>query len=198
VEQSSKLDENPRATHYGPPAIKILNGAGIGDELRSKGLLVDTVAWRRLDGSYIAGLNHATEKDSPDRMVALPLNEVAQLLKDHGAKSPSLSYLFNHSVISIGQDESKAWINALDKTTEKEVLLEADYIVGCDGANSIIRRSLFGDMGFPGRTWDEQIVATNVSLFITWVYILLYCKLINHQRYTMTLRSSTTAIRTSS
>ncbi|KAG5661256.1 hypothetical protein KAF25_005378 [Fusarium avenaceum] len=162
VEQSSKLDENPRATHYGPPAIKILNGAGVGDELRSKGLLVDTVAWRRLDGSYIAGLNHATEKDSPDRMVALPLNEVAQLLKDHGAKFPSLSYLFNHKVISIGQDESKAWIDALDTTTEKEVLLEADYIVGCDGANSIIRRSLFGDMGFPGRTWDEQIVATNV------------------------------------
>lgn len=164
MEQSSKLDENPRATHYGPPAIKILNGAGVGDELRSKGLLVDTVAWRRLDGSYIAGLNHATQKDSPDRMVALPLNEVVQLLKDHGAKFPSLSYLFNHKVISIGQDESRAWINALDKTTDKEVLLEADYIVGCDGANSIIRRSLFGDMGFPGRTWDEQIVATNVSL----------------------------------
>lgn len=164
VEQSSRLDENPRATHYGPPAIKIFNDAGLGDDLRSKGFVVDTVSWRRLDGSYIAGLDHETQKDSLDRMVALPLNQVSQLLKDHTEKLPSLSYLFDHRVTSIGQDDSKAWINALDLSTNNEIRLEADYIVGCDGANSIIRRSLFGDMEFPGRTWDEQIVATNVSL----------------------------------
>lgn len=39
---------------------------------------------------------------------------------------------------------------------------EADYIVGCDGANSIVRRNLFGDMVFPGFTWDKQIVATSM------------------------------------
>ncbi|KAJ4250203.1 hypothetical protein NW762_012018 [Fusarium torreyae] len=144
--------------------MKILNSAGVGDDLRSKGLLVDTVAWRRLDGSYIAGLDHVTQKNSPDRMIALPLNQVSQLLKDHAEALPSLSCLFNCKVINIGQDDSKAWIDALDVSTEKQVHLEADYIVGCDGANSIIRRSLFGDMEFPGRTWDEQIIATNVSL----------------------------------
>jgi 2-polyprenyl-6-methoxyphenol hydroxylase-like FAD-dependent oxidoreductase len=38
---------------------------------------------------------------------------------------------------------------------------EADYVVGCDG-DSIVRRKLFGEMVFPGFTWDKQIVATNV------------------------------------
>jgi 2-polyprenyl-6-methoxyphenol hydroxylase-like FAD-dependent oxidoreductase len=41
-------------------------------------------------------------------------------------------------------------------------VVEGDYVVGCDGANSTVRRKLFGEMVFPGFTWDEQIVATNV------------------------------------
>jgi len=40
--------------------------------------------------------------------------------------------------------------------------MAADYVIGCDGANSKVRRSLFGDWNFPGFTWGEQIVATNL------------------------------------
>lgn len=44
-----------------------------------------------------------------------------------------------------------------------EETVRGDWIVGCEGANSGVRRSLFGS-SFPGKTWDAQIVATNVSL----------------------------------
>ncbi|KAM5354809.1 hypothetical protein ACJ41O_001455 [Fusarium nematophilum] len=162
VEQASHLDNNPRATHYGPPAVRILNLAGVGDDLRSRGFAPDTVAWRRLDGTYIAGLNHESHKDSPDRLTALPLNQLGELLHEHSQKFPSLKYLFNHRVTRVGQDDSKAWVVAEDVKTKEQIRLEADYVVGCDGANSIVRRALFGDLDFPGKTWDEQIVATNV------------------------------------
>lgn len=164
VEQAEKLDDRPRATHYGPPAMKILNFAGVGDDVRARGFLVGTVAWRRLDGSYIAGIGHESQEDSADRMVALPLNQLAELLYDHAKALPNLQYLFNRKVVSIGQDESKAWVDTVDEVKDEQSRLEADYVVGCDGANSIVRRSLFGDWKFPGKTWDEQIVATNVSL----------------------------------
>ncbi|KAJ4193599.1 hypothetical protein NW755_003593 [Fusarium falciforme] len=142
--------------------MKILNSAGVGDDVRSKGFIVDTVAWRRLDGSYIAGLDHETQKDSADRMAALPLSQLAEILYDHAKTLPKLQYLFNRKVVNIGQDESKAWVDTVDQANDGQSRLEADYVVGCDGANSIVRRSLFGDWKFPGRTWDEQIVATNV------------------------------------
>lgn len=61
-------------------------------------------------------------------------------------------------VTGTGQDGEKAWVEIEGKGRR-----EADYVVGCDGANSIVRRSLFGDE-FPGFTWDAQIIATNVSL----------------------------------
>lgn len=39
--------------------------------------------------------------------------------------------------------------------------IEGDYLVGCDGAMSQVRRSLFGSE-FPRKTWDAQIVTTDV------------------------------------
>lgn len=163
VEQASKLDENPRATHYGPPAMRILNRAGVGKSLRSRGFASATVSWRRPDGSFIAGIRHDTQRGGDEGMTALPLNQLGDLLYEHASGLPNIKYLFNCRVTSIGQDESKAWVNTVDINTDETARLEADYVVGCDGANSIIRRSLFGDWDFPGKTWDEQIVATNVS-----------------------------------
>lgn len=163
VEHASKLDENPRATHYGPPAMRILNRAGVGKGLRSRGFASATVSWRRPDGSFIAGIRHDTQRGSDEGMTALPLNQLGDLLYEHASGLPNIKYRFNCRVISIGQEESKAWVDTVDTITDKKSRLEADYVVGCDGANSIIRRSLFGDWDFPGTTWDEQIVATNVS-----------------------------------
>lgn len=163
VEQAPKLDDRPRATHYGPPAVRILNRAGVGDDLRAKGFVPDGVVWRRLDGSVIAGIKHEAQGDSDDRMVALPLNELGEILYEHGKNFPHLKFLFNHRVVGVGQNSAMAWVNTVDTNTGEQASFEADYIVGCDGANSVVRRSLFGDREFPGRTWDEQLVATNVS-----------------------------------
>ncbi|KAM0328708.1 hypothetical protein ACHAQA_005121 [Verticillium albo-atrum] len=163
VEQSHTLDKNPRATHYGPPAMRILNSAGVGDEVRRRGFCPETVAWRRLDGSYIAGLdNAAAGKSDPDRMAALPLDKLGEVLYEHGKEVSTLEYHFGSRVTAIGQNELEAWIDIENVDSGVQSRMSADYIVGCDGANSVIRRLLFGQWEFPGKTWDEQIVATNV------------------------------------
>ncbi|KAL2435615.1 FAD-dependent monooxygenase terC [Exophiala dermatitidis] len=155
----NKLDEQPRATHYGPPAMYELRRAGVTDDLRAAGFLPNGVAWRKLDGTFIAGVDATVNADDPDRMVCLPLNKLGRILYDHLSRYPSATVSWGHKVVSIGQDAEKAWVNV--ETPEGDKTLEASYIVGCDGANSQIRRSLFGDKEFPGKTWDEQIVATN-------------------------------------
>ena len=165
IDKSNKLDEQPRATHYGPPAMYELRRAGVVDDLSAQGFQPDVVCWRKLDGTYLAGLNLKLMANDPDRMVCLPLNRLGKILMDHIGRQPTATVSWGHEVKSLGQDENKAWVNV--QTPEGEKRLEAEYIIGCDGANSQVRRSLFGDLEFPGKTWDEQIVATNVSLFGT-------------------------------
>lgn len=164
LDMKTGLDTNPRATHYGPPAMYELNRAGVGDDLRAQGFIPSGVCWRKLDGSAIAEIDNGALGDDPERMTCLPLDQLGQILRNHLQRQSNVQLLFNHNVVSLGQTDSRAWIDV--ETPEGRKKMEADYIVGCDGANSQIRRSLFGDWDFPGRTWDEQIVATNVWICI--------------------------------
>jgi hypothetical protein len=160
LEMSDKLDENPRATHYGPPAMYELNRAGVGDDVRAKGFIPRVVCWRKIDGTMLAGIDGSVMDGDPDRMVCLPLNKLGTILYEHVSRQPTAKILFKHKVTATGQDDDKAWVDV--QSPDGQSRMDADYIIGCDGANSQIRRSLFGDWNFPGRTWDEQIVATNV------------------------------------
>lgn len=162
IDQSNKLDEQPRATHYAIPAMYELRRAGVVPDLRAAGFTPNAVCWRKLDGTYLAGLDASVIGDDPDRMVCLPLNKVGQILYDHIRRQPSATVSWDHKVLSVGQDDDSGWVEV--ETSEGRRTLKATYVVGCDGANSQVRRSLFGDKDFPGKTWDEQIVATNVSI----------------------------------
>ena len=162
VDLANKLDEQPRATHYGPPAIYELRRAGVLDDVRQQGFIPKTVCWRKLDGTFLAGLDGSCMDGDPDRMVCLPLNQLGKILYTHLSNEPLATISWDHKVVSIGQNNDKAWIDV--DTPQGRKTLEASYIIGCDGANSQIRRSLFGDWEFPGKTWKEQIVATNVSV----------------------------------
>jgi 2-polyprenyl-6-methoxyphenol hydroxylase-like FAD-dependent oxidoreductase len=161
LEASSVLDDSPRAAYYGPPAAYELGRAGVLDEIRQQGFDPIITCWRKLDGTYLAGFDCSVVKDEPDRLACMPLAQLDQLLYRHASALPNVKVLFNHKVVDIGQDEAKAWIDA--ETPEGVKRFEAEYIVGCDGASSIVRRKLFGARDFPGWTWDKQIVATNVG-----------------------------------
>ena len=164
LEMSDSLDERPRATHYAPPATIELGKAGVLEDAVERGFIPDHgIAWRKLDLTLVAAFPPLPpEARTPKNgLLCLPLNKLGRLLLDHIEKYPAAKILWSHQVLGIEQNEKEATV--VVKTNSGEKKFSADYIVGCDGANSIIRRSLFGDMNFPGFTWDEQIVATNVS-----------------------------------
>ncbi|CAN8102450.1 unnamed protein product [Discula destructiva] len=162
VEMSHQLDQQPRAAHYGPPAIPDLKRAGVLDHLRAKGLTLNTMCWRRsADYSYIAGFdaNVLSDVDGNDwRTVSYPLQDLDQLMLDMFLEKYNGEIKWLHKVLDVGQDADRAWVDV--ETPEGKSRIEADYVVGCDGANSAVRRALCGNE-FPGFTWDAQIIATN-------------------------------------
>lgn len=161
LEAAEKLDDTPRATHYSWPALYELKRAGLLDEVRERGFVTwGGIQWRNLEGTLLARFNpDAIAKDY--RLHCFPLGELCALVKEHLDRRPNAEIKHLHKVIRIDQTEDRAQVWA--ETPQGEQQFEADYIVGCDGASSQVRRALFGD-DFPGRTWDEQIVATNVRL----------------------------------
>ncbi|EKG19490.1 Monooxygenase FAD-binding protein [Macrophomina phaseolina MS6] len=74
----------------------------------------------------------------------------------------SAELLLRQKVVGLGQEKDKAWVDVEAQATGRTKRMEAHYIIVCDGANSTVNCLLSGDMNFPGKTWDEHIVAKNM------------------------------------
>ena len=157
-----------------------MNRAGVLDDVRLQGFVPGDICWRRIDGSLIVKWNDSSQVKNPDALTVLPLNDLCKILLAHAERQASFKVKWNHHVTSIGQDESSAWIHAR-LPDESEVEIRGDYVCGCDGGNSQVRRTLFGNANFPGKTWNAQIVATNVNLFAASLHTIL--RLTFHQVY---------------
>lgn len=186
LEASDELDKQPRAAHYGPPAVPDLDRAGVLGEARRRGLTLNTMCWRRLeDHSLIAGFDCEVLKDctfdsgTADReaqggggvrghtkdlrTTCLVLQDLDKLMLDMFLEAGG-EVSWKHQVVDVGQDGDEAWVDVLVGDEKKKERIGGNYyILGCDGANSQVRKSLFGQE-YPGWTWDAQIVATNVSV----------------------------------
>ena len=101
-------------------------------------------------------------------MTVLQLGHIIQIMYKHCVEKYSdyIDIRFNHRITGTGQDEErgKAWVDVeigADGEEKKQATMEADYIIGCDGSSSAVRRSLFG-REWPGQTWDCRFIVQNV------------------------------------
>jgi 2-polyprenyl-6-methoxyphenol hydroxylase-like FAD-dependent oxidoreductase len=162
LDAGAELDKQPRAAHYASAATYELERAGVLDDLKERGFSPEGFAFRKFDTSFIAGINHASlPEDYPYKMQVLPLDQLGQLLYEHIQRQPKAAVKWSHRVVKIGQDQSKAWVDV--ETTSGTHRSQADFVIGCDGASSTVRRELFGPE-YPGETLNAQIIATNVHL----------------------------------
>lgn len=164
-------DRQPRATHYGPAAVHELRRSGILEAMQEKGSFSPkSVSWRAPDGSSLAALPKPPAPTGnaapPDGVVSLPLNLVVEILMEAVGAQPTAQVEFGCRVVDVGQDaeSGSTWVDVVKVGEgEKTSRIEGSYVVGCDGASSSVRTSLFGK-SFPGYTWDTWLVAVNVRL----------------------------------
>lgn len=181
LEAATEPDRQPRATHYGPAAVHELRRSGILEAMKERGSISPkSVSWRAPDGSLLAALPKPPSPPfasngtaaSPDGVVSLPLNLVVEILMEAVAAQPTAQVEFGRRVVDVGQSPGgdSAWVDVVtDKDGEEPARIEASYVVGCDGASSSVRGSLFG-RSFPGYTWDTWLVAVNVRFLDVAAY----------------------------
>jgi 2-polyprenyl-6-methoxyphenol hydroxylase-like FAD-dependent oxidoreductase len=135
----------------------VLHRAKVLNKIRQVGLTPESLTWRKIDGTVIntlAGLQSGGEESAT---VIHPAEDLAGVFLEEVSKQPSVTVHWGHKVVSAGQNEARAWVDI-----EGGKRLEGDFVVGCDGASSVVRKSLFGNK-FDGKTWDKIIMGTNVT-----------------------------------
>lgn len=157
------LNKLSRASHYALPAAYELDRAGILDDVKARALQPNTMSWRKPDTSMVAQfrLDCVPEDRKRHAMVVLPLNQLGEILYEHIQRQPTARVRWAHTVVRVGQGEDMAWVEC--ETPSGLQRFEADYVIGCDGASSTVRRELFGP-GYPGETLNAQLIATDVCL----------------------------------
>ncbi|KAK5197799.1 hypothetical protein LTR92_002044 [Exophiala xenobiotica] len=166
LEAWDRLDERLRASQYGVPATKIFRRAGILDDIREQSIpSFPSSSWRRVsDGQRLTGIDLSVVKDHPDRMTILPLNQIIQIMYRHCMEKINglVTVKFNHRVINVGQHADHTWVEvqAGEGDAKKKKRFTADYVVGCDGATSAVRKALFG-REWPGQTFDCRLLVQN-------------------------------------
>jgi 2-polyprenyl-6-methoxyphenol hydroxylase-like FAD-dependent oxidoreductase len=166
LEREPTTDERPRAAHLTPPTMRLLGRAGIADDVRRKGWTPNNFAWRKVDGTFITSIEDFAQSKNPESLVVLPLGPLGKIILDHASREDNLTIKFNHSVTSVGQDDQSAWA-LVKKEDGTEFKVTGDYVLGCDGGSSSVRKSLYGARNFPGQTWEERLIASNVGVILT-------------------------------
>lgn len=110
--------------------------------------------------SQITGFDSASDPTFVDRTVILPVHLLAGLLYDETKKFDNVKVHWGYKFVDLTQDDSHVSVKA--EHDGKTETFHADFVVGCDGARSAVRKVLFDDV-FQGKTWDVQIVAMNAG-----------------------------------
>jgi 2-polyprenyl-6-methoxyphenol hydroxylase-like FAD-dependent oxidoreductase len=144
----------PRAVHFDDETARVLAEAGVGEEIRARGEPAAIYEWRTAAGETLlrfdwsgpgpAGWPIATMFHQPDLERALAAAAGAR---------PSVTVLTGHTVTDLDADEDG--VTLLAEGPDGPARLRAAWVVGCDGANSVVRDHLATtttDLGF-GYDW---------------------------------------------
>jgi len=142
----------PRAVCIDHEGFRILRANGMGDELGwiSQGGAV--YEWFNAEWRSLLSIDWTTEAISGGayaNFIHQPTLEERLDAKISG--HPNVCLMLGCEATAAGQDDATAWVSFKDARTGTTRHIEGRYVVGCDGANSVIRQQIGGeqlDRGF--------------------------------------------------
>jgi len=164
VEREAALYHLPRAVHFDDETMRVFQAVGIADELSKKvhvnpgmrfvdvegNLILD---WPRPQEVGLQGWNASYRLHQPD---------LENLLREKLSDTALITELNGNEVVSVTEDSDSVTLNCLDLSTQQSLTVKTQYVVGCDGARSLVRDeigSALDDLGF-----EERWLVVDVEL----------------------------------
>lgn len=162
LDSEPEVVRSPRAAVYFHTTLSILKKLALADEAHEIGLSSTEFRMHWLESGEVmaSDMRDALEPGQEyDHNLHFGQHILAELVMRHLARYPQTEVLWNHTVKALGQTERNARV-AVD-TEDGEVVFEADWVIGTDGARSTVRK--LAGLPFEGFTWPDRFVATNIE-----------------------------------
>ena len=153
LEAEARVNDAPRASTTQPPTLEIIEELGLIDEYIAKGLVARTFQfWDRPSLRLIAEFDFDRLKDETryPYIVQTEQHKLALMGIERLRGMNNAKVQMGTRVTGLEQDEERV---TLDTSNGK---FEADYVIGCDGGRSTVRKSL--GIEFEGFTWPERFL----------------------------------------
>jgi 3-(3-hydroxy-phenyl)propionate hydroxylase len=165
VEAELEIYDKPRALTFDHEAMRIFQACGLADRI------VPFTAPHR--GTHFVGIDgrviKKVESMPPPYPLAWPPTitfvqpELERVLREGVAGDAAVDMLLGHRAVAMSQDHRAVALTVEDRAQGTQRILHAQYLLGCDGANSFVRKQL--DIGLDDLGFDEwwMVVDTRVT-----------------------------------
>ncbi len=154
LESESTCETVMRASTFHPSTLKYLDNLNLADELIEKGLKAPIFQYRIRSTDEVLEFNLQELDDVLDFPYRLQCEQYkfARMLAGKLDRHRHSSVLFNRKLINFSEGNNKVTLDVDHHGTNEQY--QCDYLIGADGANSIVRRNL--GIEFSGFTYEEK------------------------------------------
>jgi len=153
-EAEREIDHSPRAATTHPSTLEMLAELGLFEEFQSLGLVARHFQfWDGATKALVAEFDHQVLRDETPYpfVVQTEQHKLCELGLRRLSAMPHVELRLGTRVTDLSQDAGSARV-----TTEGAERHIFDYVIGCDGGRSTVRKCL--DIEFEGYTWPERFL----------------------------------------
>jgi len=160
IEAEARIIDSPRAAVYHWSVLDGLEALGIREEAEALGFIKQDYCWlvrgtgERIDYDLSVLAAHTAFPHN----IHLGQDQLADIARRRLLDMHHATVSFGTRLIGLWQDEDGVTASVDGPDGREDV--RARWLIGADGASSGVRKAL--GLDFPGMTWGERFVATNV------------------------------------
>ena len=145
-----------RASTFHPPTLEMLDDFGITEKLIEMGLKAPVYHFRERQSGEVIDFDLSELSDLTRFPFRIQCEQyhLSRMLSDKVQNANNAEVLFNHRVIGYEQDADG--VNVFLESSTEIVKVRADYLIGADGSNSMVRK--WTGTGFDGFTYPERFL----------------------------------------
>ncbi|WP_413351181.1 bifunctional 3-(3-hydroxy-phenyl)propionate/3-hydroxycinnamic acid hydroxylase [Acinetobacter zhairhuonensis] len=160
IEQLDQLIDYPRAIGIDDEALRTIQSLGLVEQVLPHTTPNHAMRFLTPKGHCFADIQPLTREFGFPRRNAFIQPQVDNVLLQGLKQYPKTEVLFSRQLTEFSQDAQSVTLKMQNKQGQNEVV-KAQYLIACDGGNSVVRRTL--NIDFDGKTAPNQWIVIDIE-----------------------------------